>query len=125
MQRLTEDRLKQTEAGRNYLYGLEAQNVREQLQREDAEARQKAADAKKVTEMESRTKNNPLIKAAEVSAEKIQEDEGKRKAAEIMAFQAKQEAAVKNTPRLMKAAELEDEKKKQQARGLGDDYGMG
>lgn len=57
--------------------------------------------------MEAQLEEIPPVKAAEVVAEEMPQDEGKRKAAEIMAFLAKQEVAQANTPMLQKVTELE------------------
>jgi len=124
MKRLTEDKLKETEAGRDYLYGQEFHDMRESLHQEDAEARQKIADTKKVSEMEARTEANPQQKAAQVAENEVSQTDAERKTAELMAFLASEDAP-KPEIKLQKAAELEDEKEKQQGKNLGDDYGMG
>ncbi|MEL6170598.1 MAG: hypothetical protein AAFR02_01100, partial [Pseudomonadota bacterium] len=121
-----EERLKQSEAGKAYLYGQEARDVAEAVHKEDAEARKKAAEAKQVAEMEARAAENPPIKAAEVSAEEVRQTEGQKKAAEAMAFLARRAEERKSGPKVHEAAsvQLEDEKKRQKGQNPGDDYGM-
>ena len=125
MKRLTEEKLKQTEAGKNYLYGRGKRDAMEQLHEEDAEERKKAADAKRLEKIEANLKKGPPMQAAVVSEQEMpKEDKGK--AAEIMAFLATEEAKLKqsrpsdgpNSP----AAVLEEEgKKKKKDWGMGDD----
>lgn len=121
---LTEQRLKTTDKGKDYLYGPEAKAVADAAHQEDMAAKKKTADLNHVAEIEAANERNPPIQAAEVSAEELTQDSAAKSAEAIRAFRAEQKPKVAQNLKLQKAAELELTDEQKRKMGLGDE-GLG